>query len=104
MRLLLVLLTVILQIGSAVAQQRELGTCPVPEEPYPYRLQKSDQLYEIAREEHQTYLEGMEFYIRCIDSERSDAVEQLKYSFQQFLRNFGKDAVFVYPATKIPGK
>ncbi|MFK5980795.1 MAG: hypothetical protein QM488_18125 [Rhizobiaceae bacterium] len=104
MRLLLVFLIVLLQTGNAVTQQRELGTCLVPEEPYPYRLQKMDPLYEIAREEHQTYLEGMEFYIRCIDSERSDAVEQLKHSFQQFLQNFGKDAIFVYPTTKIPGE
>jgi len=97
MRPLLVFLIVILQTGNAVAQ-RELGTCMVPEEPYPYRMQKSDPLYEIARDEHQVYLEGMEYYIRCIDSERANAVAQLTYSFKLFQQIFGKDAVFKYPA------
>lgn len=97
----IIVFTIALQTGSASAQLQDLGTCFVPEEPYPFKLQKSDPLYEIAREEHQTYLEGMEFYIRCIDSDRADALAQLTYSFQQFQQNFGKDAVFRYPAAKI---
>jgi len=104
MRPLLIILFVILQTGNAVAQSREFGTCMVPEEPYPFRMQKSDPLYEIARDEHQIYLEGMEYYIRCIESERANAVAQLTYSFRLFQQNFGKDAVFKYPAANALNK
>lgn len=100
-QLSVIFLMIALQTGSASAQLQDFGTCFVPEEPYPFKLQKSDPLYEIAREEHQAYLEGMEIYIRCIDSDRADALAQMTYSFRQFQQNFGKDAVFKYPAGKI---
>ena len=98
----IIIFMIALQTGNASAQLQDLGTCLLPEEPYPFKLQKSDPLYEIAREEHQVYLEGMEFYIRCIDSDRADALAQLTFSFRQFQQNFGKDAVFRYPAAIIP--
>lgn len=74
--------------------------CLPPEEPFPYELSKSDPLYGAARSEHQAYLEGLEDYIKCLDGERSAALAQLKTSFRQFMRNFGKDAVFHYPVVK----
>lgn len=101
---LALILAATLQTGNVAAQFQELGTCFVPAEPYPYKLPKSDPLYEIARDEHQAYLESMELYIRCIDSERAVAVAQLTYSFKQFQQNFGKDAVFKYSAENIQGK
>ena len=78
--------------------------CLPPEEPFPYKLSKSDPLYGAARSEHQAYLEGLEGYIKCLDGERSFALAQLKMSFRQFMQNFGKDAVFHYPSAKIERK
>lgn len=68
--------------------------CFLPEEPFPYKLTKSDPLYETSRDEHQRYLEDLEAYVKCLDQERAYAFEQLRSSFQLFNDNFGKDAVY----------
>lgn len=92
----------LIALGSAVAWGQdslgslEIGTCFPPPEPYPYKLEKNDPLYEAAREEHQAHLEGMEDYVNCLDRERSAALVQLRTSFDLFLANFGKDAVLSY--------
>jgi hypothetical protein len=94
---------VILLIGfgatghSAFAQSSlygGMGNCFPPEDPYPYKLTKSDPLYNAARDEHQKNLENLEDYVNCLDRERGAALHQLRQSFELFKRNYGKDAVF----------
>lgn len=70
------------------------GSCLPPEEPYPFKLAKSDPLYEASRDEHQAYLENMESYINCLDLERRNAIHMLGASFDLFRQNFGADGVF----------
>lgn len=48
-------------------------SCLEPEEPYAYHLDKSDPLYQTARDEFQTYLEEMERYLLCLEQERAGA-------------------------------
>lgn len=73
-----------------------VGACYPPEEPFPFKLDKQDPLYETARDEHQRYLEGMEDYINCLDRERVDALAALTNSFNLFRKNLGKDGAFKY--------
>lgn len=73
-----------------------MESCLTPVETYPYRLDRSDPLYETAREDHQRYLEEMEDYVNCLDRERRNALAELQSSFRLFRQNFGKDAVFRY--------
>jgi len=73
-----------------------VGDCLPPIETYPYKLERSDPLYDTAREDHQRYLEEMEAYVNCLDRERSEALFELQASFRLFKQNFGKDAVFRY--------
>lgn len=73
-----------------------IGNCLAPIETYPYKLNRSDPLYETARDDHQRYLEEMEAYINCLERERRDALSELQTSFRLFQQNFGKDAVFQY--------
>ena len=68
--------------------------CLLPEEPFPFKLDKSDPLYATARDEHQAYLEDLEAYVKCLDQERLFAFEELKSSYRLFKDNFGKDAVY----------
>jgi len=77
-----------------------LGTCYAPLEPFGYKLEKSDPLYDTARDEHQRYLEELEDYINCLDLERRGALTELRSSFDLFLDNFGEDAVLRYAAEK----
>ena len=70
--------------------------CYLPVEPYPYKLEKSDPLYDTARDDHQRYLEELESYVNCLDWERTAALHQLKSSFELFQENFGNDAVLKY--------
>jgi len=96
----------LLVVGSAVARAQsgygslEIGICFPPPEPYPYKLEKSDPLYEAARHEHQAHLEGMEDYVNCLDRERGAALNQLRSSFDLFLLNFERDAVLSYGAER----
>lgn len=83
----------------AAAKDFQRDNCLPPEEPFPYKLSKSDPLYEAARDEHQAYLEGMEDYINCLDRERSSALSLLEKSFRNFMKNFGKDGVLKYWAS-----
>lgn len=101
-------LIAILPAHPAIAQQANpsillggMGVCLPPEEPYPYKLAKSDPLYDTARDEHQRYLEAMEDYVNCLDRERGVALDQLRTSFNSFMANFGKDAVMKYAAEKL---
>lgn len=77
-----------------------LGSCYAPAEPFEYKLEKSDPLYDTARDEHQRHLEALEDYINCLDLERSDALTELRSSFDLFIDNFGEDAVLRYTAEK----
>lgn len=77
-----------------------LGSCYAPAEPFEYKLEKSDPLYDTARDEHQRYLEELEDYINCLDLERSGALTELRSSFDLFIDNFGQDAVLRYAAEK----
>ena len=99
----IVVVALLMTVCFSHAVNAEVGGmgCLPPEEPFPYRLSKSDPLYGAARSEHQAYLEGLEDYIKCLDEERSFALAQLKMSFRQFMQNFGEDAVFHYPSVKI---
>lgn len=81
-----------------------MGSCLPPEQPFPYKLNKSDPLYDTARNEHQRYLEDMEDYINCLDRERVDALNELTTSFNLFRENFGKDGVFIYGNNKKLGR
>jgi len=74
--------------------------CLPPDDPYPYKLPKSDPLYEAARDEHQRHLESLESYVNCLDRERGAALDQLRSSFNLFLANFGEDAVLRYGAER----
>lgn len=100
-----VLLAAILQTHPVVAGDLTrvnlcdgVGSCFPPEEPFQFKLEKSDPLYDTARDEHQRYLEGMEDYINCLDRERVVALEELRTSYNLFRNNFGKDGVFKYGA------
>lgn len=75
-------------------------TCLPPDDPYPYKLPKSDPLYDTARDEHQEHLESLEKYVNCLDRERGAALDQLRSSFNLFLNNFGEDAVLRYGAER----
>ncbi len=77
-----------------------LGSCYAPAEPFEYKLEKSDPLYDTARDEHQRYLEELEDYINCLDLKRSAALTELRTSFDLFIDNFGEDAVLRYAAEK----
>lgn len=77
-----------------------LGSCYAPVEPFPYKLEKTDPLYETARDEHQRYLEELESYVNCLDQERAGAFEELRASFDLFMENFGRDAVLKYAQEK----
>ena len=100
----IVVVTLLMTICFSHVANADFGSmgCLPPEEPFPYKLSKSDPFYNAARSEHQAYLEGLEEYIKCLDMERSTALTQLKNSFRQFMQNFGKNAVFEYPTTKNP--
>lgn len=74
--------------------------CLPPDDPYPYKLSKSDPLYDTARDEHQHHLESLENYVNCLDRERGAALDQLRSSFNLFLDNFGEDAVLKYGAER----
>ena len=74
--------------------------CLPPDDPYPYKLPKSDPLYDTARDEHQEHLESLEKYVNCLDRERGVALDQLRSSFDLFLDNFGEDAVLKYGAER----
>lgn len=109
MRFCLALLLALVVAGSAAAQDRlypsslaagELGTCLTPIETFGYKLDKSDPLYDTAREDHQRYLEELEDYVNCLDRERSQALADLRSSFDLFMENFGRDAVLKYAAEK----
>lgn len=78
-----------------------MGDCLAPAETYPYKLERSDPLYETARKDHQRYLEEMEAYVNCLDRERSEALVELQASFRLFKQNFGKDAVFRYGQSSV---
>jgi len=73
-----------------------LGVCLAPAETYPYRLDRSDPLYQTAIDDHQRYLGEMEDYVNCLDRERAAALEDLRASFDLFIKNFGEDAVLNY--------
>ena len=73
-----------------------VGGCLPPEPPYPYKLAKTDPLYETARLSHQQHMEGLEEYLNCIERERERAYEELEQSFDLFVDNFGDDAVLRY--------
>lgn len=77
-----------------------LGACYTPVETYPYKLSKSDPLFETALTDHQRYLEELEDYVNCLDRERSQALSELRTSFDLFMSNFGRDAVLKYAAEK----
>jgi len=89
-RSMVLILSMVLQSLPAAAQV----ICDQPAEPYPYKLDKSDPLYAVARDEHQLNLEKLEDYLNCLDRERRTALEELKNSYDLFKRNYGKDAVF----------
>lgn len=96
---------VLVATAMAVAAQDSfgsfgMGNCFPPPDPYPYKLDKSDPLYEAAREEHQAHLEGLEDYVNCLDRERSVALAELRSSFDLFMANFGRDAVLSYGAER----
>lgn len=90
--------------APAAAQERfdslGIGSCFPPADPFPYKLEKSDPLYEAAREEHQAHLEGLEDYVNCLDRERGVALAELRTSFDLFMSNFGRDAVLSYGAER----
>lgn len=71
-----------------------------PLEPYTYKLEKTDPLYETARDDHQRHLEELEDYINCLDRERGQALQDLRLSFELFVENFGTDAVLKFSAEK----
>lgn len=96
----LMLLVTATFFAQAARAQDYLGTCLPPVDLYPYKLEKSDPLYEAARVEHQNHLEGLEDYVNCLDRERSAALIQLRSSFDLFLSNFGEDAVLSYGAER----
>ena len=77
-----------------------IGSCFTPVESYPYKLDRSDPLYQTALEDHQRYLEELEDYVNCLDQERSSALAELRASFDLFMANFGEDAVLRYAAER----
>ena len=81
-----------------------LEVCFAPVEPYTFKLDKSDPLYDTARDDHQRHLEELEDYINCLDRERSQALDGLRSSFDLFVENFGRDAVMKYAAEKQAGE
>lgn len=85
---------------SPVSLTSGLGTCLQPIETYPYKLSKDDPLYQTARDDHQRYLEELEDYVNCLDRERSEALHELRASFNLFMENFGRDAVLKYAQEK----
>lgn len=78
--------------------------CYIPSETYSFKLDKSDPLYETARDDHQRYLEELEQYVRCLDEERKNAISEFKLSFKLFTENYGKDAVFRYSQEREEGQ
>lgn len=92
------LLSATLHLSVAMSQTyaSEVGGCFGPIEPFPYKLSKTDPLYNAAREEHQKYLEDIEGYVKCLDEERAAAIAVFKNSYHLFRENFGGDAVFRY--------
>lgn len=97
-KIVVVLLVAVLSAHTAQSQSLDggVGNCFPPIEPFPYKLSKSDPLYNAARDEHQKYLEDIENYVNCLSQERSSALAIFKKSFRTFQDNFGKDAVFRY--------
>lgn len=81
---------------SAVIGLQDLGACYQPAETYPFKLDKSDPLYETARADHQRFLEEMEAYVNCLDKERIAALNAFRASYDLFVTNFGADAVLRY--------
>lgn len=94
--LVTILLVTCCQAHIGASHAFDVGYCLSPEEPFPYKLTKSDPLYDAARDEHQAYLEELEVYVKCLDKERSAALRSFKSSFALFKQNFGSDAVFRY--------
>lgn len=92
--------TVVPSLQVTDAQENLSSTllyCFPPDDPFPYKLSKSDPLYDAARGEHQAHLEAMEDYVNCLDRERAAAFALLQSSYDLFMENFGRDAVFRYP-------
>lgn len=81
---------------SRVALVNGAGFCFVPTETFTFKIDKSDPLYETARDDHQRYLEELEQYVKCLDEERKHAISEFRSSFKLFTENYGKDAVFRY--------
>lgn len=93
-------LTDVVEAQQAPGVNYGIAACFSPPEPFPYKLEQSDPLYEAARAEHQAHLEGLEDYVNCLDHERSVALGELSASFDLFLENFGRDAVLSYGAER----
>jgi len=105
----IMMLAVLTVLGSAPAGADDLkpvsltaglGACLQPIEAYPYKLTKDDPLYQTARDDYQRYLEELEDYVNCLDRERSEALRELRASFDLFVENFGRDAVLKYAQEK----
>lgn len=79
-----------------VALVNGAGFCYIPVETFTFKIDKSDPLYETARDDHQRYLEELEQYVKCLDDERKQAVSEFRSSFKLFTENYGKDAVMRY--------
>lgn len=72
--------------------------CTLPAEPYLYKIDKQldPEFYAFSRDEFQTYFQDTEKYLRCLESERANKIEELRNTYKIFKQNYGEDAVFKY--------
>ena len=80
MRACLATLIVLACHSSECGAVESMTPCYLPVEPYPYKLEKSDPLYDTARDDHQRYLEELESYVNCLDWEPIDHDELISRS------------------------
>lgn len=83
-----------------LAADTPLGTCLAPLEPYAFEPPRDDPgLYEMVRQDYQTYLTDLEAYLRCLEDERRRAVENGNAVLRRYIEYFGDDATIRYGPT-----
>lgn len=85
-------------ISPAQAYGQGFPPCEAPPNSYEYKIDKKldPEFYNFARDEFQTYLEEMEKYLRCLETERAAKLNELTTKYKIFKLLYDEDAVFRY--------
>ena len=84
-------------LPAPLASETPLGTCLPPEEQFAFEPPRNDpELFKMVRGDYQTYLTGLEDYIRCLDAERTRAIRAGHAVLARYVEYFGDEATLQY--------